>query len=59
MHAAVREFWERHYSANLMQLVVYGREPVEELERLITGVFEPVVDRALAPLDVPGAEWRS
>lgn len=54
VHAAVREFWQRHYSANLMQLVVYGREGVDQLESLVKQAFEPVLDRQLAPLDVPG-----
>lgn len=39
------EFYDRHYSANLMRLVVYGRESLEQLERMVVAKFTPVPNR--------------
>lgn len=36
------EFYQEHYSANLMTLVVLGKEPVSELEQWVEQKFSPV-----------------
>jgi secreted Zn-dependent insulinase-like peptidase len=38
-------FYDAHYSANLMTLVVSGRESLDELESMVRSRFEAVVDR--------------
>ena len=41
------EFYERHYSANRMKLVVLGREPLEELETWVSELFSEVKNKDL------------
>jgi secreted Zn-dependent insulinase-like peptidase len=47
--SAVRDellaFYDRYYSANLMRLVVYGSEPLDELEALVTPLFSQVPNK--------------
>ena len=56
---ALIDFYREHYSANRMALVIYGREPVEELEALARRYFEAIANRELsaskvhAPLILP------
>lgn len=45
---AVRDFYERHYSAHRMALVVAGRAGLDELERLARTRFAEVPRRAVA-----------
>ena len=40
-------FYERHYSANRMKLVVLGREPLDELESWVTELFSNVKNKEL------------
>ncbi len=53
-------FYERHYSANRMALVVLGKEPVDTLKRWVQAKFAGVRNvgtepqRARAPLFAPG-----
>ncbi|MEE4107939.1 MAG: insulinase family protein [Halieaceae bacterium] len=49
------EFYENHYSADLMRLVVVGRESVDELEELVATSFADVPNRevGVAPIDEP------
>jgi len=54
VHEAVRSFYKQHYSANLMRLVVVGRQPLDELERLVRDKFSVVPDRQLSALRPPG-----
>jgi len=42
------EFYNRHYSANLMTLAVVGREPLIQLEHWVTRLFAAVPDRRAA-----------
>ncbi|KAF0694416.1 Aste57867_14713 [Aphanomyces stellatus] len=42
-------FYNRHYSANVMKLVVYGKEDLNTLEDWATSLFSPVVDKNLSP----------
>ncbi len=57
--APVREdllkFYETHYSANLMRLVVLGRESLDELEDLVTDMFSavPNAETTLEPFEEP------
>ena len=40
-------FWRQHYSANLMNLAVYGPQSLDRLEQLVRGRFDAVEDRKL------------
>ena len=46
------EFYERHYSANRMKLVVLGQEPLEELETWVGELFSEVGNK-----DLPENRW--
>ena len=50
----MRTFYEQHYSANLMRLVVVGRQSLDELERLVAEKFSAVPNRQLSALHPPG-----
>ncbi|EPZ34038.1 hypothetical protein ROZALSC1DRAFT_30555 [Rozella allomycis CSF55] len=57
-HAALIEFHDKWYSANIMKLVVYGKEPLKELKRIVTEVFSGIPNKnvkfekyALKPLN--------
>ena len=39
------DFYEKHYSANAMRLVVLGAESLDELEQLVTPMFSAVPNR--------------
>lgn len=43
------EFYKRYYSANLMTLVVFGREPLPELKQLAIDKFSAVQNRNVEP----------
>ncbi len=45
-------FYRRHYSANVMALVVLGREPTGVLKQWVQDRFAAVADRNAAPLDI-------
>lgn len=40
-------FYENHYSANLMRLVILGHQPLDELQRLAETYFAAVPDRGI------------
>jgi insulysin len=46
------EFYERHYSANRMKLVVLGREHLDELETWVSELFSEVKNK-----DLPENRW--
>lgn len=46
------QFYEKHYSANRMKLVVLGREPLEELETWVSELFSEVKNK-----DLPEMRW--
>lgn len=46
------KFYERHYSANRMKLVVLGREPLDELETWVSELFSEVKNK-----DLPENRW--
>ncbi|MYL27055.1 MULTISPECIES: insulinase family protein [Halomonadaceae] len=45
LRAETVEFYEQHYSANLMELVVIGPQPLDELESMVVPRFSPVANR--------------
>jgi secreted Zn-dependent insulinase-like peptidase len=45
------EFWENHYSANLMTLTVYGPQSLDELEAMVRPRFSVIDDRNLSVKD--------
>jgi insulysin len=49
------DFYARYYSANLMTLVVLGREDLDDLEAMVQSMFSPVPNRevTVADIDVP------
>ncbi|MCC7412569.1 MAG: insulinase family protein [Gammaproteobacteria bacterium] len=55
VRADLVRFYAQHYSANLMTVVVLGKEPLDVLERWVREKFGPVPNREAAPLaiDVP------
>lgn len=48
-------FYREHYSANLMTLVVIGREPLDQLQQMVTSRFAevPNFNRDTKPIDAP------
>ncbi len=46
------KFYEKHYSANRMKLVVLGREPLDELETWVSELFSEVKNK-----DLPENRW--
>ena len=49
------EFYKRNYSANLMTLVVTGREPLDQLQQMVSSRFGAIPDhrRTIEPIRVP------
>ena len=43
------EFYEQHYSSNIMALAVVGRESLDELESLVVSRFTQIPDRGIQP----------
>ncbi len=43
------EFYDRHYSANIMTLVILGKEPLDQLERMARQYFSEIPDKDIAP----------
>lgn len=43
------DFYERHYSANRMKLVVLGREPLDVLESWVVEYFSDIVNKDFKP----------
>eukprot|EP00873_Tetraselmis_striata_P029260 jgi/Tetstr1/449524/TSEL_036612.t1 len=52
VHARMKEFYSTSYSANLMKLVVYGKEDLDALEAMVRGMVAGVANSQLAPLEV-------
>ncbi len=49
------KFYREHYSANLMTLVVIGREPLDQLQAMVSSRFAEIPDhqRSIAPITAP------
>ncbi|WP_227545891.1 insulinase family protein [Marinobacter fonticola] len=41
-------FWENHYSANVMSLAVYGKQTLNELEKMVRPRFSKIENRELS-----------
>lgn len=52
---ALLKFYDEHYSANLMTLVVIGREPLDQLQTMVTTRFGEIPNRrrARTTIDAP------
>ncbi|XXG56483.1 hypothetical protein AAC387_Pa03g3878 [Persea americana] len=48
------KFYEKNYSANLMHLVVYGKESLDEIQSLVEKKFEGIRNTQLSAFHVPG-----
>lgn len=51
------EFHDRYYSANLMKLVVYGRESLDELQGWVEELFSSVKNCEVKRPEWPGQPW--
>lgn len=51
----LRKWYEDHYSANLMHLVIYSNEPIETLKTLVVNDFQGIPNKHLKPYrtDIP------
>lgn len=54
---AFMKFHESYYSANLMKLVVLGREPLDQLQEWVVDKFRAVKDKNLKPPDFEGKPY--
>jgi insulysin len=55
--AEMREWFENHYSANLMHLVVISPESLDKLEQLAIEMFTPIPNRDFEPFAVQGERF--
>ncbi|MFO7528128.1 MAG: insulinase family protein [Marinobacter sp.] len=53
------EFWENHYSANLMTLSVYGPQSLDELETIVRERFSAIENRNLEQKEHPEPMFRA
>ena len=51
------KFYETYYSANIMKLVVLGREPLAQLEEWVIDKFSAVVNKNVNPPDFEGEPY--
>jgi insulysin len=54
----VIDFYKEHYSANLMKLVIYGKESLDQLEGYVTSKFSAVPDKGLTRQVFESDPWR-
>ncbi|MTD28328.1 pitrilysin [Erwinia sorbitola] len=45
LHDALKAFYQRYYSANLMKAVIYGNQPMSELEKIAAATFGRIENR--------------
>lgn len=57
LRAVLLDFHARWYSANLMSLVVLGKEPLDELQAYVERMFAPIVNKAAPRPSWPGLPW--
>ncbi|GAB4843855.1 Insulin-degrading enzyme-like 1, peroxisomal [Ancistrocladus abbreviatus] len=48
------KFYEGNYSANLMHLVVYAKESLDKIQKLVEGQFQDIPNTDRNPLSFPG-----
>ncbi|WP_042959111.1 pitrilysin [Erwinia tasmaniensis] len=52
LHDALKAFYHRYYSANLMKAVIYGNQPLSELENIAADTFGRVENHHAAVPDI-------
>ncbi|MEJ5064118.1 pitrilysin [Erwinia sp. MYb375] len=52
LHDALKAFYHRYYSANLMKAVIYGNQPLPELEKIAAATFGRVENRHATVPDI-------
>lgn len=55
----LKQFYQKYYSSNLMKLVLYGNQSIDDIEKLAYEYFSPIKDFNIEPLkykDVPFTE---
>lgn len=52
LHDALKAFYHRYYSANLMKAVIYGNQPLPELEKIAAATFGRVENRNATVPDI-------
>ncbi|MBK4726865.1 pitrilysin [Pantoea agglomerans] len=52
LHDALKAFYHRYYSANLMKAVIYGNQPLPELEKIAATTFGRVENRHATVPDI-------
>lgn len=52
LHDALKAFYHRYYSANLMKAVIYGNQPLPELENIAAATFGRVENRHATVPDI-------
>ncbi|TPX44671.1 hypothetical protein SeLEV6574_g04356 [Synchytrium endobioticum] len=52
----LKNWYRKMYSANVMNLVVMGKDPIERLQELVCKYFAPVPDHGVAPLVTNGSK---
>ncbi len=52
--AVLRKWYEKHYSADKMHLVIYSPLSIQELEKLVSTDFSSVPKREIEPLSIEG-----
>lgn len=52
LHDALKAFYHRYYSANLMKAVIYGNQPMPELEKIAAATFGRVENRQATVPDI-------
>lgn len=50
-------FHKRYYSANVMKLVVLGKQSLDDLEIMVTEVFSAIPNKDIAPPEFPGTPY--
>ncbi|KAL8293043.1 hypothetical protein RQP46_000737 [Phenoliferia psychrophenolica] len=55
VRARLIEWQEKHYSANLMKLVVLGKDSLDDLTKTVVEKFSPAQNRQLSPPNFPGS----
>lgn len=56
-HDEARAWFDSHYSANLMHLVVLSSRPLEELRILVDRAFEVIPNRGVGPFVTHGSQF--
>lgn len=52
LHDALKAFYQRYYSANLMKAVIYSNKPLAEMEKIATETFGRVENRQATVPDI-------